>query len=100
MQGYQLMPGGKNVLARRINFRAPYRAGCDGPLNPSKYLRKSTSLEIGPHFLGLLRGGVVVVGEGADDGGSQFVRLGVGQFQRRHLLQMVVQEPGMVNQDL
>src|SRR5215813_3952956 len=43
---------------------------------------------------------VVVVGEGRDDAGTQFMGLRVGQFQRRHLLQMVVQKPGMVNQAL
>ena len=40
------------------------------------------------------------MGEGIDDAGAQFVRLGMGQFQRRHLLQMVVQQPGMIDQGL
>ena len=43
---------------------------------------------------------VMVVGEGTDDTGAQFVRLRMGQFQRRHLFQMVVQQPGMINQRL
>ena len=41
---------------------------------------------------------VMVVGEGRDDAGAQFVRLGMGQFQRRHLLQMVMQQPGVIDQ--
>ena len=40
------------------------------------------------------------VGEGRDDAGAQLVGLGMGQFQRRHLLQMVVQQPGMIDQGL
>ena len=32
--------------------------------------------------------------------GAELVGLGMGQFQRRHLLQMVVQQPGMVDQGL
>src|ERR1700749_5149087 len=43
---------------------------------------------------------VVVVGEGGDDSGAQFVRLAMAPFQRRPLLQMVVHQPGMVNQTL
>ena len=43
---------------------------------------------------------VMVVGEGGDDAGAQLVGLGMGQFQRRHLLQMVVQQPGMIDQGL
>src|SRR5438445_12792331 len=40
----------------------------------------------------------MIVGEGGDDAGAQLVRLGVSHFQRRHLLEMVVQEPGVVDQ--
>ena len=43
---------------------------------------------------------MMVVGEGRDDAGAQLVGFGVSQFQRRHLLQMVVQQPGVVNQGL
>ena len=42
----------------------------------------------------------MVVGEGRDDAGAQFVGLGMGQFQRRHFLQMVMQQPGMIDQGL
>src|SRR5258707_14816322 len=41
---------------------------------------------------------VMVVGESRDDAGAQLMRLGIGHFERRHLLQMVVQEPRMVDQ--
>ena len=84
-------------------LRAPHRRGRDRPLNPLKNLRKSASFEIGAHFLGLfgrLRAMVMVVGEGGDDAGAQLVRLGMGQFQRRHLFQMVVQQPGVIDQGL
>src|SRR6267378_1585153 len=103
MQGYQLVPGGKNVLARGARLRAPYRRGRDRTLNPLKNLGKSPRGEVGPDFFALpggLRTVVMVVGEGTDDAGAQFVRLGMGQFQRRHLLEMVVQQPRMIDQGL
>ena len=55
MQGDQLVPGGKNVLARRARLGAPHRRSRDHQLNPLKGLRKSARFEVGPHFLGLLR---------------------------------------------
>src|SRR5258705_6229168 len=103
MQGYQLMPGGKNVLARGAGLRAPHRRGRDGPLNPLKNLRKSARGKIGPDFFALLGGlwtVMMVVAEGGDDAGAQFVRLGMGQFQRRRLFEMVVQQPRMIDQGL
>ena len=84
-------------------LRAPHRRGRDRPLNPLKNLRKSACRKVGAHLfalLGGLRTVVMVVGEGGDDAGAQFVRLGMGQFQRRHLLQMVVQQPGVIDQRL
>ena len=42
----------------------------------------------------------MVVGKGGDDAGAELVGLGMGQFQRGHLLQMVVQQPGVVDQGL
>jgi hypothetical protein len=78
-------------------LRPPHRRGRDRPLNPLKSLRKSGRGKIGAHLLSLLgrfRTLVMVVGEGRDDAGAQFMGLRMGQFQRRHLLQMVVQQPG------
>jgi len=43
---------------------------------------------------------VMIAGEGGDDAGAQLVGLRMGHFQRRHLLQMVVQQPGVVDQGL
>ena len=42
----------------------------------------------------------MVVGEGRDNAGAELVGLGMGQFQGRHFLQMVVQQPGVVDQGL
>src|SRR5258708_1147773 len=103
MQAYQLVPGGTNVLARRAPLRAPPRPARDPTLTPLKILGKSARGEVGPDFFALsggLRTVVMVVGEGTDDAGAQFVRLGMGQFQRRHLLEMVVQQPRMIDQGL
>src|SRR5271155_982113 len=43
---------------------------------------------------------VMVVGEGRDDGGPQLVGLGVGHFQRGDFLEVLVEEPGMIDQAL
>src|SRR5579859_2729825 len=43
---------------------------------------------------------VMVVGERRDDAGAQLVRLGMGKFERRHLLEVTVQDPGVVDQAL
>src|SRR6516225_9380976 len=43
---------------------------------------------------------MMVVGGSCDDAGAELVGLGVGQFQGRDLLQMVVQKPGVVDQNL
>ena len=98
MQGDELAPGGKNILARRAWFDTPHRPGRDCELNPLKNLRKSARFEVSPHFVGLFGGlgaVVMVVGKGRDNPGAQFVGLGVAQFQRRHLFQMLVQQPGV-----
>ena len=43
---------------------------------------------------------VVIVGESGDDGGAQLVGFGVGEFERRHFLEVAVQQPRMVDQAL
>src|SRR5271154_5853956 len=43
---------------------------------------------------------MMVVREGRDDAGAELVRFGVDQFERGGLLQMVVQEPGVIEQAL
>lgn len=53
MQGDQLVPGGKNVLAGGADLHAPYRLGRDRPLNPLKNLGKSPRGEVGAHFPGV-----------------------------------------------
>src|ERR1700753_2143516 len=42
----------------------------------------------------------MVVGESGDDPGAELVRLGMGQFESRDLLEMVVQQPGVIDQGL
>src|SRR6202048_160818 len=103
MQGYQLVPGGKNVLPRRAWLHAPHRRGRNGTLNPLKYWRKSARNEVGAHFLALLgglRAVMMVVGEGGAEAGALFVGIGMGKFQRRHLYERVVQQTRMIDQGL
>src|SRR6476646_3449592 len=103
MQGDELVPGGKNILARRAGLRAPHRVRRDRPVNPLKNLRKSARFEIGAHpgaLFSWLLDMVVIMTEDGDDSGAQFVRLGVSQFQRRDLLEMVMQQPGVIDQGL
>ena len=101
MQGDELMPGGQNVLARRARPHGPHRRGRDRLINPLKYLRKLALLKIGAHSLAgvaILSAVVVVVGESGDDPGAQLVGFRVRKLEGCDLLEMVVQEPGMVNQ--
>src|SRR5581483_1419945 len=93
MQGNQLVPGGKNVVPRRALAGAPHRRRGDGALNPLKNLQKSALFEVAAHLLGLLlrvRRVVMVVDEGADNGGPQLVGLGMGKLQGGHLLKVVM----------
>src|SRR5262245_45693170 len=41
---------------------------------------------------------MVVSGPGGDEAGAQFVRLGMRHFEGRDLLQVLMQEPGVVEQ--
>src|ERR1700722_10397414 len=103
MQGDELVPGGRNILPGGPAPRAPHRRGCDPALNPLKNLRKSGSRQIGPHLFGLLgsiRRMVMIVGEGRDDAGAEFVGLGMGKLERCDLLEVTVQNPGMVDETL
>src|SRR5436190_10958032 len=43
---------------------------------------------------------VMVVGEGGNNASAELGGLRMGQFQHRYLLQMVVQEPGVIDQGL
>ena len=43
---------------------------------------------------------VMVGGEGRDDGSAELVRLAMRQVERGHLLQMIMQQPGVVEQAL
>src|SRR5271156_4673867 len=43
---------------------------------------------------------VMIVGEGRDDAGAEFVGLAMGQLERCNLLEVIVQNPGMVDETL
>ena len=103
MQGNELVPGGENIVPRRAFEGGPHGSRRDRPLNSLKKRRKSAPLEIGTHLFGLLGGVgrvVMIIGEGRDDAGPQLVGLGIGHFQRRDLLEVIMQKPGVVNQAL
>src|SRR3954471_5002927 len=103
MQGDQLMPGGENVVPCGALAGAPHRRRRDAALNPLKSLRKSALLEVAAHLLGELPGVrrmVMVVGKGGDDAGPELMDLGMSELQGRDLLEVIVQQPGVVDQDL
>ena|SRR6185369_1278087 len=103
MQGYELMPSGKNVLARRPAARRPHRRGGYGAFNPLKGLGKSAFRKVGAYFLALFQdvcGVVMVIGERRYDACPQPVRLGVGELESSHLLKVIIQQPGVVDQAL
>src|SRR3954469_10599841 len=103
MQGDQLMPGGENVVPCGALAGAPHRRRRDAALNPLKSLRKSALLEVAAHLLGQLAGVrrmVMVVGKSGDDAGPELMDLGMGELQGRDFLEVIVQQPGVVDQDL
>src|SRR3954468_18173453 len=103
MQGDQLMPRGENVVPCGALASAPHRCGRDAALNPLKRLGKSALLEVAAHLLGELPGVrrmVMVVGKGGDDAGPELMDLGMSELQRRDFLKVIVQQPGVVDQDL
>src|SRR5437879_1187092 len=103
MQGNQLMPGGENVVPCGALAGAPHRRGRDAALNPLKNLQKPALLEVAAHLLGLLAGVrrvVMIVGEGGDDAGPELMDLGMGELQGRDFLEVIVQQPGVIDQDL
>src|SRR3954453_9061810 len=103
MQGNQLMPGGENVVPCCALAGAPHRRGRDAALNPLQGLRKSALLEVAAHLLGELPGVrrmVMVVGEGGDDAGPELMDLGMSKLLGRDFLEVIVQQPGVVDQNL
>src|SRR5690242_10476897 len=103
MQDNELMPGRQNVVTRSTGAGAPHRRGRDRSFNPLKNLRKSGRVEVGMHLLGLLlcvRGMMMLGGEGREDPGAQLVSLWMGELERGSLFQMLVQQPGVVDQAL
>ena len=42
----------------------------------------------------------MIMGKGCDNGGPELVGLGMRKLQCRHLLEMLVQQPGVIDQTL
>lgn len=102
MQDNKLMPGRKNILCRSAGLRAPDALGGQRPLNPLNLLIISVHREPGPDPgpFGLQIVGRPIIRKGRHDPRAQLVGLGMGQLQGGDFLQMIVQQPGVVEQRL
>ena len=97
MQGDQLLPGHQNIVGRGVRARAPDRRGGDCGGHPVHHRGQVAGGELGLERRGI-EGGRMTRTMGGDIDQRRLEPLGVGmaEFERRKLFQVVVQQPGMV----
>src|SRR6185436_12378359 len=97
MQGDKLLPCRERVVRRSLRPRPPDRGCGDGLLNAGGGLRKSPPLELGSHGSPIRR---TDVGENVDQLAFELGSLGVAEVDCSELLQMLVQQPRVVDHHL
>src|SRR6516225_6332102 len=97
MQGDKLLPSGKDVVGRSPRPRAPDRRGGEGLVNARRGFGKSPPAEFGDHGRTI---GRTAMGENVDQLAFHLGGLGMAELDPRELLQMLVQEPGMIDHGL
>ena len=101
MQGDELLPGDQNVLRRSVRPRAPDRLGGDRSLDPLQHLAELPVAQFRPQGFWLKARGVVGGMRGdVDQGGFEVFGPQVAELQRTEFLEMVVQQPGVVDRRL
>src|SRR5262249_39048449 len=97
MQGDKLLPCRERVVGRSLRPRPPDRGRGDGLLNSGRGLRKSPPLELGSHGSPIRR---AAVGENVDQLAFELGSLGVAEVDCSELLQMLVQQPRVIDDRL
>src|SRR5262245_62338784 len=94
MQGDKLLPCGQDVLGCGVRLRAPDRGRGDGPADAAGDLAQAPAAELGGHGLAVRRS---AVGDDVDQLALDPGRLGVPELHSCELLEMIVQQPRMVD---
>ena len=97
MQGDQLLPGHQNIVGRGLRARAPDRRCGDGAGDPVHHRREIAGGELGLERRGIERRRMArIMGGDVDQRRLQPLGVGMAEFERGQLFQVVVQQPGMV----
>ncbi len=94
MQGNQLPPRRQHVLRRSLAAGAPDRRGGDSFLDAGCKVSKPAPIKFGRDGLAVRR---LAMGKDIDQLPLDPRRIGVAELEFRKLLQMLVQQPGMID---
>src|ERR1700732_58794 len=94
MQGDKLFPRHEYVVGGGAAFGTPDRGWRDRLLDASGNLGETASAELGHHAVCV---GRTAMGENVDNGSLDLRGLGMAQLHGGEFLQMVVQEPGVID---
>src|SRR5437764_1559701 len=97
VQGDKLLPGQQHIIRGGSTLGAPHRAGRDHSLNPISSLPQSPPAKLGDDPL---RIGGYHLGKNIDQSGLYFGGIRMAQFQACELLEVIVQQPWMMDHRL
>src|ERR1700691_3229410 len=106
MQGDKLFPGQQNIGGSGFGPRAPNRWSRNRALDAAEHVGKTAAGEVGQKVRP--RRSVVVIqaetlgrmGKNVDQRAFQLLTVGVTEFSRSQLLEVVVENPGMIQRRL
>ena len=97
MQGDKLFPGHEDVVGGGAPLGAPDRGRCDRLLDARGNLGEAAPLELAPHTLCI---GGTALGKNVDQSSLYLCCLGMAELDAGECLQMVMQEPGIIDDGL
>ena len=97
MQGDKLFPGHQNVLRGGLRTGAPDILRGDALFDPAQQLSQTAR---GERRAQRLRAGFAIVRQQIEQRAPQFLGVAMAEFDIREFLQVVVGEPGMIDQGL
>src|SRR5215470_12255949 len=100
MQGNELAPSHKNVGRRRVRSRSPHRRGRNGPVDPRDEIGEPAATELPPHGLAIGSPRMVAMRANINQGSFDLLGIGVAELDARKRLEMLVEQPGVVNDRL
>src|SRR6266851_2173034 len=97
MQGDKLLPRRENIIGGGASFGPPDRRCRDRLLEACGNLGQAPSAELGHHAV---RVGRTAMGENVDESGLYLRCLGMAELDTGKLLQMIMKEPGVIDDGL